>query len=142
MNTARIITEKALAGILNSAEGTNAERDLMDGPPTRVAILHECGREATAAEVHENADDIFHVLAGSAVVTLGGTLEEPVELAPGEWRGTGIAGGTDSEVRDGDIILIPRGTPHMRHTQGRQASLLLVKVSAATKATTGSDLRE
>lgn len=134
MNTARVISERALEAILKAAEGVNSERDLLEGPPTRVAILNECDREQAVAETHENADDVFHVLAGSAVVTLGGTLDSPEEVAPGEWRAKGIKGGINTEVRAGDIILIPRGTPHMRHTSGRHVSLLLVKVTGGIDA--------
>ncbi|HEY3412496.1 MAG TPA: cupin domain-containing protein [Armatimonadota bacterium] len=129
MNTARIITSQALDAIIRSAAGTNAERELMDGPPTRVAILHECGKAGATAETHEQADDIFYVLDGSAVVTLGGTLNDAVQTAEGEWRGSGISGGMEQQVSKGDVMLIPRGTPHMRHTIGRTAALLLVKVS-------------
>lgn len=128
MNIARVITSQALEGILRTARGTNAERNLMDGPPTRVAILHECDKPVTIAEMHESADDVFHVLEGSAAVTLGGTLIAPHEISPGEWRGTGITGGSEQDVHAGDLILIPRGVPHMRHTTGRTAALLLVKV--------------
>jgi mannose-6-phosphate isomerase-like protein (cupin superfamily) len=133
MNTARVITQQALAGILRTAEGTNAERDLMEGPPTRVALLHESDRPPTTAEIHEYADDVLHVLRGSAVVTLGGTLESPAEVAPGEWRGAGICGGSETEVNAGDIVLIPRGVAHARHTSGRQATLLLVKVTGGMR---------
>jgi mannose-6-phosphate isomerase-like protein (cupin superfamily) len=128
-NVARVITSQALDAIIRVARGTNAERDLMDGPPARVAILHENGKPATTSEIHEHADDIFYVLDGSAVVTLGGTLIAAVQTAEGEWRGSGLLGGTEHYVSAGDIILIPRGTPHMRHTVGRTAALLLVKVS-------------
>lgn len=129
MNVARIITSQALDAIVRSVCGANIERDLLEGPPARVAILSECGKAASASEIHELADDVFYVLQGSAVVTLGGTLNDPVQTADGEWRGTGIIGGTEREVSAGDIILIPRGTPHMRHTVGHTAALLLVKVS-------------
>lgn len=129
MNVARVITAQALESIIRNARGDNSERDLMDGPPTRVAILHECEKPATTSEVHEHADDIFYVLEGSAVVTLGGALIDPVRTANGEWRGTGVTGGTEQQVSTGDIILIPRGTPHVRHTMGRSVALLLVKVS-------------
>lgn len=132
---ARVITAQALEAILRAAKGTNAERNLLDGPPARVAILHERDKAATVAEIHVNADDIFYVLDGSAVVTLGGTLDAPLEVSHGEWRGSAISGGREHQVSAGDIILIPRGTPHMRHTVGQTASLLLVKVTTSVEGT-------
>ena len=59
---------------------------------------------------------------------MGGTLEAPREVEPGEWRGPHIVGGRQYEVKKGDLIIVPRGTPHQRSTIGQDFSMILIKV--------------
>src|SRR6201991_2541195 len=72
-----------------------------EGMELRVAIQHEAGRAAPSAEIHDASDDVYYVLEGSAVLTLGGRLEAPKEVEPGEWRGPRIEGGQSFEVKKG-----------------------------------------
>ena len=69
------------------------------------------------------------MIEGSATLTLGGTLEAAREVEPGEWRGR-IVGGQKIEVAKGDLIIVPRGTPHQRSTVGQDFSMILIKVYA------------
>jgi mannose-6-phosphate isomerase-like protein (cupin superfamily) len=101
-----------------------------EGMELRVAVQHEKDRAAAAAEIHDASDDVYYVLEGSATLTLGGTLESPREVEPGEWRGPRINGGQEFEVTKGDLIVVPRGTPHMRSTTGKDFSMILIKVFA------------
>ncbi len=99
-----------------------------EGMELRVAIQHEADRAAPAAEIHDASDDVYYVLEGSAVLTLGGKLEAPKEVEPGEWRGPRIEGGQNFEVKKGDLVVVPRGTPHMRSTSGKDFAMILIKV--------------
>jgi mannose-6-phosphate isomerase-like protein (cupin superfamily) len=63
-------------------------------------------------ERHEDFTDIFVIQKGSARLLYGGTAEGEKLTSPGEWRGGTIRGGTQSEVRPGDIVVIPAGIPH------------------------------
>jgi mannose-6-phosphate isomerase-like protein (cupin superfamily) len=99
-----------------------------EGMELRVAIQHEADRVAAAAEIHDASDDVYYVLEGSAVLTLGGKLEAPKEVEPGEWRGPRIEGGQNFEVKKGDLVVVPRGTPHMRSTVGKDFAMILIKV--------------
>jgi mannose-6-phosphate isomerase-like protein (cupin superfamily) len=101
-----------------------------EGMELRVAVQHEKDRAAAAAEIHDASDDVYYVLEGSATLTLGGTLEAPREVEPGEWRGPRISGGQEFDVTKGDLIVVPRGTPHMRSTVGKDFSMILIKVFA------------
>jgi mannose-6-phosphate isomerase-like protein (cupin superfamily) len=98
------------------------------GMELRVAIQHEADRAAPAAEIHDASDDVYYVLEGSAVLTLGGKLEAPKEVEPGEWRGPRIEGGQNFEVKKGDLVVVPRGTPHARSTTGKDFAMILIKV--------------
>jgi mannose-6-phosphate isomerase-like protein (cupin superfamily) len=67
---------------------------------------------AGEVELHWRMNDIFVVKSGRATVTLGGRIEHNHEIAPSEWRGGEIIGGTKRELSAGDLLLIPAGVPH------------------------------
>jgi hypothetical protein len=71
------------------------------------------------------------VLEGSAALTLGGRLDSPREVEPGEWRSPRIVGGQSFEIKKGDLVVVPRGTPHQRSTAGKDFTMILIKVYAA-----------
>jgi glc operon protein GlcG len=64
------------------------------------------------AEVHLRDTDIFYVLDGSAEFVTGGALVEPRDVADGERRGSAIRDGATWRLAAGDVITVPRGTPH------------------------------
>lgn len=99
-----------------------------EGMELRVAVQHESDRAAASAEIHDASDDVYYVLEGTATLTLGGKLESPKEVEPGEWRGPRIAGGQNFDVKKGDLVVVPRGTPHMRSTVGKDFAMILIKV--------------
>ncbi len=100
------------------------------GAQLRVAVQHERNKPAAEAEVHDASDDVYYVLEGAATLTLGGRLDAPREATPGEWRGPSISGGRTVEIKKGDLVVVPRGTPHMRSTAGKEFSMILIKVWA------------
>ena len=63
-------------------------------------------------ERHEAFTDIFVVQRGRARLLYGGTVEGERASSPGEWRGGTIRGGTEAEIKPGDIVVIPAGVPH------------------------------
>jgi mannose-6-phosphate isomerase-like protein (cupin superfamily) len=63
-------------------------------------------------ERHEAFTDIFVVQRGRARLLYGGTAEGERSSSPGEWRGGTIRGGTEAEIKPGDIVVIPAGIPH------------------------------
>ena len=108
----------------------NKVEDLIggEGMELRVAIQHEAGKAAASAEIHDASDDVYYVLEGTATLTLGGKLESPKEVEPGEWRGPRIEGGQNVDVKKGDLVIVPRGTPHMRSTVGKDFAMILIKI--------------
>jgi glc operon protein GlcG len=65
-----------------------------------------------AAEVHDAETDVFYVVEGSATLVLGGNVVEPRTESPGETRGKSIRGGESHQLKPGDVVIIPPGTPH------------------------------
>lgn len=127
-----VMSAQSLADLERRLRPEAKGEDLMGGPGTqlRVAVQHERNKPAAEAEVHDASDDVYYVLEGTATLTLGGRLETPREAEPGEWRGPRISGGRTVDIRKGDLVVVPRGTPHMRSTAGKDFSMLLIKVWA------------
>jgi len=65
-----------------------------------------------SSEVHAADTDTFYIIEGSATFVTGGTVEGEKTTGPGEIRGTGISGGHSRTLSKGDVIVIPKGTPH------------------------------
>lgn len=126
-------TKQEVSAIEKALHVDNKFEDLTGGPGTqlRVAVQHDKWRENTDAEVHDASDDVYYVLEGTARLTLGGKLDAPREISPGEWRSKTIAGGRTFEIKKGDLVIVPRGTPHRRNSvKGKTFSMVLVKIFA------------
>jgi mannose-6-phosphate isomerase-like protein (cupin superfamily) len=80
------------------------------------------------AELHEHESDIFFVLTGSAIIITGGAIDRPARIAPGEVRGPSITGGEKRSINPGDVVIIPRGTPHWFQTVSAPLLYHTVKV--------------
>ncbi len=87
-----------------------------------------------ACEVHEGKDHVFVVIDGKGIYNVGGTLEEPREVSPGEWRGARLKDAKAFPVSKGDVIVIPRGTAHYRDSKGSALSLLSISIYSAPPA--------
>jgi mannose-6-phosphate isomerase-like protein (cupin superfamily) len=135
-----VLSNQSLGEVQRKLQPENKTEELTggEGVQLRVAIQHEVNKTDAAAELHDASDDVYYVLDGAAVLILGGKLEAPREIQPGEWRSPHIVGGQSYEVKKGDLIIVPRGTPHQRSTAGKDFTMILIKVYAggmpATKA--------
>lgn len=124
-------TKQSVDDLEKSLRTDNKVEDLIGGAgmQLRVAVQHDRLRKNADAEVHDESDDVYYVLDGTAELTLGGTLDQPREATPGEWKSKKINGGTTIRISQGDLIVVPRGTPHQRNTvEGKEFSMILIKV--------------
>lgn len=79
----------------------------------KVHASHRDRGNGYKAEVHERDTDVMYVLRGSATLVTGGKLSaDAAPVAPGEIRAASIEGGESRSVGSGDVIVIPKGTPH------------------------------
>ncbi len=86
---------------------------LFDGTGGRNYMVHTSRREKPGvAEIHAKDTDIIYVLEGSFTFVTGGTAVDPKTTAPDEMRGASINGGETRELKPGDVIIVPAGTPH------------------------------
>src|ERR1044071_2687489 len=127
-----VMTGQSLADVQKSVQPENKAAELIDsaGLQFRVAVQHEKNRTGAAAELHDASDDVYYVLEGSAMLVLGGRLEDPKETDPGEWRSPRIIDGQTFEIKKGDLVIVPRGTPHQRGTAGKDFTMILIKIYA------------
>lgn len=127
-----VLPNQSLIELERKLQPENKVEDLIggEGMQLRVAVQHEKNMAPAPGELHDESDDVYYVLEGGATLTLGGKLEAPHEIQPGEWRSSHIIGGQTFEVSKGDLIIVPRGTPHQRGTTNKDFTMILIKVFA------------
>lgn len=127
-----VLPGQSLAALEQKMRPENKVEELFggEGQQLRVAVQHDKNKPAGPAEVHDASDDVYYVLEGAATLMLGGRLDTPNEIQPGEWRAPHIVGGQTFELTKGDLIVVPRGTPHQRSTVGKDFSMILIKIFA------------
>jgi mannose-6-phosphate isomerase-like protein (cupin superfamily) len=127
-----VLSAQSLDDLKQKLQPDNKVEDLIGGAgmELRVAVQHEKNKSGAAAELHDASDDVYYVLEGSATLVLGGKLDAPKEAEPGEWRSARIIEGRTVEINKGDLVVVPRGTPHQRSTTGKDFTMILIKVYA------------
>ena len=76
-------------------------------------MVHASRRDtAGRVEVHVKDADVIYMLEGSTTFVTGGSIVGAQTAAPDEIRGIGIQGGETRRLSKGDIIVVPKGTPH------------------------------
>ncbi len=98
------------------------------GMETRVAVQHDTRRSGDQVELHDKSDDVYYVLKGEATLELGGSMVDAKEATPGEWRAKTVTGAQSVKIKEGDIVMVPRGTPHRRTVTGKGFSMILIKI--------------
>ncbi len=95
------------------AEGFAKGAVLSGGTNGENYMVHASRREKTGlSEVHDLDTDIIYVLAGTATIVTGGKSVDAKTVEPGEHRGTSIEGGETRQLKKGDVLIVPKGTPH------------------------------
>lgn len=108
----------------------NTNQDILAavGHQARIAIFHDDNRVNDLHEVHDGSDDIYYVTNGTATLMLGGSLVEANQISPGEWRAKAATGGQKVMVKKGDLVFVPRGTPHQRTVTDKKFTMILIKI--------------
>ena len=93
--------------------------------------IHASRRDAAGqVEVHEQDTDIIHVLTGTATLVTGGSVVGGKTVAAEEIRGTDVQGGETREIKPGDVVVVPNGTPHWFKAVPAPMTYYVVKVRA------------
>jgi cupin len=76
-------------------------------------MVHASRRDTEGqVEVHTKDADIIYMLEGSTTFITGGTVIGAKTTAPDEIRGAGVQGGETRTLTKGDVMIVPKGTPH------------------------------
>lgn len=101
---------------------------LVTAPNLSIVIIHRTS--PGMAEIHDKETDTFYVLDGAATLVTGGTMLGGSVTAPGQRRGTDIAGGKTQRLVKGDVVVIPAGVPHWFKEVWGSIDYYVVKVIA------------
>ncbi len=125
-----VLSSQSLDDLKAKLQSDNKTEELIDsaGMQLRVAVQHEKNKTGAPAELHDASDDVYYVLDGGATLVLGGKLDAPKEVEPGEWRSPRIIDGKTYEITKGDLVIVPRGTPHQRSTTNKNFTMVLIKI--------------
>ena len=86
---------------------------LEDGSNGENYMVHASRREKPGmSEMHELDTDIIYVLDGTATFVTGGKSVDSKMVAANEFRGSMIDGGDTRQLKRGDVVIVPKGTPH------------------------------
>ena len=86
---------------------------LFDGSGGANYMIHASRREKPGmAELHVKDADLIYVMEGSATFVTGGSVVDGKTVAPDEIRGASIKDGHIRHLVRGDVIIVPKGTPH------------------------------
>ena len=76
-------------------------------------MVHASRRDtAGQVEIHTKDADIIYMLEGTTTLVTGGNIVGAMTTAPDEIRGTSVRGGEVRQLAKGDVIIVPKGTPH------------------------------
>ena len=81
-------------------------------------------------EIHSLDTEIMYVIDGSATYVTGGTMIGAKEGRNGNSGGTSIEGGETRHIQKGDVVVVPRGTPHWFKEVPGPINYYVVKVHA------------
>jgi mannose-6-phosphate isomerase-like protein (cupin superfamily) len=110
--------------------------DSLFGPkalPLTIVMTTEEKKSGKEFEYHEGRDHIFQILDGATVYEVGGTPKNARNTKPGEWLAPTSEGATTLTLHKGDMLVIPRGTPHKRTTEA-SVTLILISAEGSAKA--------
>jgi mannose-6-phosphate isomerase-like protein (cupin superfamily) len=113
---------------LNSNPGNN---NLVTDKNFTVILTVETAKSAKEFEWHEGRDHVLQIISGTTVVEVGGTPKGQHSNKAGEWNAPESPGSVAYTLNKGDMLIIPRNTPHKRSTAGTVALVLISPMGMA-----------
>jgi mannose-6-phosphate isomerase-like protein (cupin superfamily) len=120
-----LFTAQTIADDIKALDAAPGDNKMVGQKEFLVALTVEKAHTAKQFEWHEGRDHVLVILDGTTVYELGGTPKGAHSIVPGEWRAPESEGAATVTLQKGDMLVIPRGTPHMRNTVGSMAMLLI-----------------
>ena len=130
----QLFTSGKLTEAMNTLKATPGNDNLFADKalPFTIVMTTEEKKSGKEFEYHEGRDHIFQILDGTTVYELGGTPKDARNTKPGEWLAPTSDGATMLTLHKGDMLVIPRGTPHKRSTEA-SVTFVLISVEGSVK---------
>lgn len=87
-----------------------------------VGVVHRPTGARGGSASHDHVSEVYHILEGAGTLVTGGTHIDPQRRDAGTSvvtqingpgvSGRGIEGGVSRRIVEGDVVIIPAGTPH------------------------------
>ncbi len=129
----RLFTSEALDDEIKAMHGGPANNTIVTDRDFTIILTVETAKSAPEFEYHEGRDHVLYILDGTTVYEVGGTPKGAHSTRPGEWLAPDSEGAVTYKLKKGDMLVLPRGTPHKRLTEG-SVTLLLVSPMGSAKA--------
>jgi len=116
----QVFTADKLADAMKALQAKPGNDNLYEPKalPMTIVMTTEEKKSGKEFEYHEGRDHIFLILDGTTKYELGGTPKNAHSTKPQEWLAPVSDGATSITLKKGDMLVIPRGTPHKRNTEG------------------------
>jgi quercetin dioxygenase-like cupin family protein len=117
--------------ILTDADGLQASPgninfvDQKPGLTCAIVLTVEVHKSAAEFEWHEGRDHIIQIIDGSTLYEIGGVPKNGRMTKPGEYLAPSSEGSRSLVLAKGDMLVIPRGTPHKRSTEDNCTFILI-----------------
>jgi len=129
----QLFTAETLDDEIKAMHAAPANNTIVNGDNFVVILTVETAKSAKEFEYHDGRDHVLYILDGTTVYEIGGTPKGAHGTKPGEWLAPESDGAVTYKLKKGDMLVIPRGTPHKRTNEG-SVTLLLVSPMGSAKA--------
>ena len=99
-----------IAPLADKADNGTGAKPVIMMPAYKVFLA---AKHKAYPELHDNDVDIFVIREGGGTLQVGGELVDKKVSGPGEATGSAIRGGKMYKAAPGDILYVPKNTPHM-----------------------------
>jgi mannose-6-phosphate isomerase-like protein (cupin superfamily) len=131
--TFQLFTAQAIQEDIKALQAKPGNNNLVDAKslPFTMVLTTETAKSAKEFEWHEGRDHVLQIMDGATVYEVGGTPKDGRNTKPGEWLAPGSDGAATLTLKKGDMLVIPRGTPHKRSTAESVTFLLISPMGTA-----------
>jgi len=127
----QLFTAETLDSDIKAMQSAPANNTIVNGKDFVVLLTVEKAKSAKEFEYHDGRDHVLYILDGTTVYEVGGIPKGAHATKPGEWLAPESEGAVTYKLKKGDMLVIPRGTPHKRMTEGSVTLLLVSPISNA-----------
>ena len=123
----QVFTAQQLADDAKALQAKPGNNNLADIKTATIVMTSEAAHAGKEFEWHEGRDHIVQIVDGSTVYELGGTPKgtHSNNGKAGEYLAPDSAGATKLVLKKGDMVTIPRNTPHKRSTADSVTFILI-----------------